>query len=101
MEYVKLGKTELSVSKLCFGGLVIGPLQVNLSEDEGAEVIVSALKSGVNFIDTAELYKLTYNQRAIEKPDINPLYHQNAMPTISKAHEKALREPEKNLMLMS
>jgi uncharacterized protein len=56
MEYVKLGNTNIEVSRLCFGGLIIGPLQANLSAAEGAEVIIKAMELGVNFIDTAELY---------------------------------------------
>ncbi len=56
MEYIELGNTGIEVSKMCFGGLIIGPLQANLSVDEGADVILKALEMGVNFIDTAELY---------------------------------------------
>lgn len=41
---------------MCFGALVIGPLQAGLSIGEGARVIRAALERGVNFIDTAELY---------------------------------------------
>lgn len=56
MRYSELGNSGIIVSRLCFGALVIGPLQSSLPVDEGAEVIVEALKLGVNFIDTAELY---------------------------------------------
>lgn len=56
MEYINLGNTGIQVSRLCFGGLVIGPLQANLPVEEGAEVILKAFELGVNFIDTAELY---------------------------------------------
>ena len=56
MLYSKLGNSGIEVSKLCFGALVIGPLQSALTVDEGAAVILEALKLGVNFIDTAELY---------------------------------------------
>ncbi len=56
MRYVELGNTGLEVSRLCFGALIIGPLQSNLSVDKGAEVILEAFRLGVNFIDTAELY---------------------------------------------
>jgi len=56
MDYVRLGNTDIVVSKLCFGGLVMGPLQKNLPPVEGAAVILRALQTGVNFIDTAELY---------------------------------------------
>lgn len=57
METRFLGNTGLEVSRLCFGGLTIGPLQANLSPEEGAKVIVEAFNRGVNFIDTAELYE--------------------------------------------
>ena len=56
MEYRTLGNTGISVSRLCFGSLVMGPLQRNLPVDEGAEVLAHALLRGVNFVDTAELY---------------------------------------------
>lgn len=56
MQYVELGRTGLVVSRLCFGGLVIGPLQANFSVDKGAEIIARAFELGINFIDTAELY---------------------------------------------
>jgi predicted aldo/keto reductase-like oxidoreductase len=41
---------------MCFGALVIGPLQCKMSVAQGAAVIRAALERGVNFIDTAELY---------------------------------------------
>jgi len=57
LQYRVLGKTGIEVSRLCFGALTIGPLQANLSVAEGARVIRKALERGVNFIDTAELYR--------------------------------------------
>lgn len=56
MEYQFLGATGLSVSRMCFGALTIGPLQANLPLRNGAAVLKAALAAGVNFIDTAELY---------------------------------------------
>lgn len=67
MEYRSLGNTGLSVSRLCFGALTIGPLQRNLSLTEGAKVIRHALEGGVNFIDTGELYQTyPYIRKALE-----------------------------------
>lgn len=60
MQYRALGRTGIMVSRLCFGALTISPLQTNLSLKEGAAVIRRALECGVNFIDTAELYR-TYS----------------------------------------
>lgn len=60
MKYNELGHTGIKVSKLCFGGLTVGPLQANLSPAEGGRIIRHALEGGVNFIDTAQLYE-TYS----------------------------------------
>lgn len=74
LEYHLLGNTGIKVSRLCFGALVIGPLQRNLSVEEGAEVIAEALGLGVNFIDTADLYDTyPYIKRAIERSGIRPV----------------------------
>ncbi len=56
MDYQRLGNTGLRVSRLCFGALTIGPLQANMPLSAGASVIRAALETGVNFIDTAQLY---------------------------------------------
>lgn len=56
MKYNYLGKTGIKVSKLCFGGLTIGPLQANLFPAQGGRIIARAMELGVNFIDTADLY---------------------------------------------
>lgn len=74
MEYQLLGKTGIKVSRLCFGALVIGPLQKNLSVEDGSRVIEEALRLGVNFIDTAELYN-TYPhiKRALRESGVRPV----------------------------
>ncbi|MDO8685668.1 MAG: aldo/keto reductase [Clostridiales bacterium] len=56
MNYSLLGDTGISVSRLCFGALVIGPLQAGMTPDDGAGIIFEAFCYGVNFIDTAEIY---------------------------------------------
>jgi len=57
MKKYSLGKTGIKVTEMCFGALPIGPLQANISVEEGAELIRAALERGINFIDTAEAYK--------------------------------------------
>lgn len=57
MEYRFLGDTGLLVSRLCYGSLTIGPLQANLPVMEGAALLKEAFDRGINFLDTAELYK--------------------------------------------
>lgn len=57
MEKVKLGASEIEVSKLCFGSLTMTPFQANLSIMEGAYLINYAYDKGINFLDTAEIYE--------------------------------------------
>ena len=57
MEKRYLGNTGLQVSVAGFGVLPIGPSQLALSVEEGAEIIRYALRHGINFIDTAQYYR--------------------------------------------
>ena len=52
MHQVRLGRTELMVSAVAFGGI---PIQ-RLSEDDAVAVVRHCLDRGVNFIDTANGY---------------------------------------------
>ena len=56
MKINQLGNTDLQVSELCFGALPMGPLQRGLTPAEGARLLAKAIDSGINFIDTAEMY---------------------------------------------
>ncbi|HZR83944.1 MAG TPA: aldo/keto reductase [Candidatus Binatia bacterium] len=53
MEYAHLGRTGLSVSRLCLGTMNFGPLA---SEAESHAILDRALDAGINFIDTANVY---------------------------------------------
>ena len=52
MEKVRLGRTEMMVTKLGFGGI---PIQ-RVSEDEAVAVVRRCLELGITFIDTANAY---------------------------------------------
>jgi len=56
MKYNKLGRTGIEVSELCFGILPMGPLQANISAEEGGRLILSAMEQGINFFDSAQMY---------------------------------------------
>lgn len=67
MKKKHLGNTGILVSVVGFGVLPIGPSQLALSVEEGAEVIRYALDHGINFIDTAEYYRAyPYIAKALE-----------------------------------
>ncbi len=52
----KLGSTGIEVSRLGIGTLTMSPMQRGLNVTEGADVILHALKRGINLIDTAQMY---------------------------------------------
>lgn len=54
MEYKNLGKTELKVSRLGFGGAEIG--QQKATQETVNELLNSAIDAGLNLVDTAAAY---------------------------------------------
>ena len=58
MEYIKFGRTDLTVSRLCLGTMGFGASNVGqhtwtLDEYKSKEIIKHAFDLGINFIDTA------------------------------------------------
>jgi aryl-alcohol dehydrogenase-like predicted oxidoreductase len=53
MEYVRLGRTGVRVSRLCLGTMNFGPLT---SEADSFAIMDRALELGLNFLDTANVY---------------------------------------------
>lgn len=61
MQYRNLGKSGLRVSRFCLGAMTLGKkveAGAQVGETEAINLIKSALASGVNFIDTANIYPL-------------------------------------------
>jgi aryl-alcohol dehydrogenase-like predicted oxidoreductase len=57
MDYVHLGRTGLKVSRLCLGTMNFG---VHTEEKDSHRILDAALESGINFIDTANVYGNIY-----------------------------------------
>jgi aryl-alcohol dehydrogenase-like predicted oxidoreductase len=53
MEYTRLGRTALQVSRLCLGTMNFGP---QTSEADSFAIMDRALELGINFFDTANVY---------------------------------------------
>src|SRR4029078_6128870 len=53
MEYTNLGRTGLSVSRLCLGTMNFGP---KTSEQDSYAIMDRALDHGINFFDSANVY---------------------------------------------
>ncbi len=59
MEYVKLGKSGLKVSRLCLGMMTYGSPEWRewvLDEKQALPFVKRALEAGINFFDTADVY---------------------------------------------
>lgn len=61
MDYIRLGKTGLKVSRLCLGCMTYGVPERgshpwSLDEDQSRPFIARALEVGINFFDTANVY---------------------------------------------
>ena len=64
MDYVQLGRTGLSVSRLCLGTMNFGP---RTDEAESFAIMDRALDLGINFFDTANVYGWKLGQGVTEK----------------------------------
>ena len=73
MRYNQFGRTGLFVSELCLGTMTFGAKGENqqwgqiasLDQDGADKVVDRALKAGVNFIDTADVYSAGQSERIL------------------------------------
>ncbi len=70
MKYVKLGRTDLDVSRICLGCMSYGDPnrgkhKWTLPEDESRPFIRRALELGINFFDTANSYSAGSSEEII------------------------------------
>lgn len=98
MEYRLLGNTGLRVSRLCFGTLTIGPLQAHMPLSAGAYVISAALEAGVNFIDTAQLYRTyPYIRKALKNWPHEVIIASKSYDYTARGMAKSVEEARKSL----
>lgn len=68
MQYVRLGRTGLKVSRICLGTMTYGTSKWRdwvLDEDESRPFIKRALELGINFFDTADMYSLGVSEEVV------------------------------------
>src|SRR5271169_6220082 len=53
MQFTRLGRTALKVSRLCLGTMNFGP---HTTEPDSFAIMDKALELGINFFDTADVY---------------------------------------------
>jgi aryl-alcohol dehydrogenase-like predicted oxidoreductase len=99
LKYLEFGRTGLKISELCHGTLILGTLQADVPVPDGALAIRRALEMGVNFIDTAQVYKTYAHIREAlagwpqsERPTIASKSMAKTADDMRDAVEEALRE---------
>jgi aryl-alcohol dehydrogenase-like predicted oxidoreductase len=66
MEHRHLGRTGVSVSKLCLGTMMFGAWG-NPDHDDSIRIIHAALDAGINFVDTADVYSEGESEEIVGK----------------------------------
>lgn len=92
MEYVKLGKTGLDVSRLCLGCMGFGDSSKwihdwVLNESDSRSVIKKALDLGINFFDTANVYSLGTSEEYVGRA-LKDLARRDEVVLATKVHGK-------------
>jgi aryl-alcohol dehydrogenase (NADP+) len=68
MEYTRLGKSGIKVSRLCLGCMTYGSSKWRdwiLDEDQSRPFIRRALELGINFFDTADMYSVGASEEVV------------------------------------
>ncbi len=66
MEHRMLGRTGVSVSELCLGAMMFGAWGES-DHDESIRIIHAAIDTGINFIDTADVYSAGESEEIVGK----------------------------------
>jgi 1-deoxyxylulose-5-phosphate synthase len=90
MEYTKLGRTGLDVSRIClgcmsYGGGNQGNHAWSLGEEESRPFIKKALEAGINFFDTANRYSLGNSEEILGRA-IKDFARRDAVVIATKVH---------------
>jgi len=82
MQYRQLGRTGWKVSDISFGAWAIGGAWGSVSDDDSLRALHQAVDSGVNFIDTADVYGDGRSERLIAQLKKN---HKSELVVATKA----------------
>jgi aryl-alcohol dehydrogenase-like predicted oxidoreductase len=90
MEYVKLGRTGLDVSRICLGCMSYGAAGSgnhawSLGEEEARPFIKRALEGGINFFDTANRYSLGSSEEILGRA-IRDFAHRDEVVIATKVY---------------
>ncbi|KJH47810.1 oxidoreductase, aldo/keto reductase family protein [Dictyocaulus viviparus] len=95
MQYRRLGQTDMIVSKISFGSAPIGGMFGNV-DDSITQIVETALRSGINLIDTAYWYGHSRSESILGK--VLSKVPRKAYYISTKIHDTDF-EPQKNIIL--
>ena len=92
MDYTRLGRTGLEVSRICLGCMGFGDAErwVHkwvLDEEHSRPVIKKALELGINFFDTANIYSLGVSEEILGRA-LKDMAHRDELVIATKVHGK-------------
>src|ERR1700686_1097335 len=97
MEYVKLGRTGLDVSRICLGCMSYGAADSgnhawSLGEEAARPFIKRALEGGINFFDTANRYSLGSSEEILGRA-IRDFAHRDEVVIATKVYGRMRTGP--------
>jgi 1-deoxyxylulose-5-phosphate synthase len=97
MEYVRLGKTGLKVSRLCLGCMTYGVPERGahpwtLNEEASRPFYVRALELGINFFDTANIYSDGTSEEILGRA-LRDLARRDEVVVATKVHGQMRGDP--------
>jgi aryl-alcohol dehydrogenase-like predicted oxidoreductase len=101
MEYRRLGKSDLKVSRIGLGAMQFGPMWIE-DKEVMKKILNLALDSGVNFIDTAEIYGKNMSESVIgealkERGDRDDLIIATKVHPINLGYRNVIKAAEASL----
>ncbi|GAA1970787.1 aldo/keto reductase [Kitasatospora viridis] len=97
MKYVKLGSTGIDVSRICLGALSFGTPgkgvhNWTLDLDQARPLMLHALESGVNFVDTANVYSAGSSEQIVGQI-LGEYGHRDEIVLATKVHGRTRPGP--------
>ncbi|MFG3093207.1 aldo/keto reductase [Streptomyces sp. NPDC048202] len=97
MKYVKLGSTGMDVSRICLGALSFGfpgkgVHAWTLDLDQARPMMLRALESGVNFLDTANVYSAGSSEKIVGQI-LGEYGHRDEIVLATKVHGRTRPGP--------
>src|SRR4028119_759810 len=97
MDYVRLGRTGLKVSRLCLGCMTYGVPERGshlwtLNDEESRPFIQRALELGINFFDTANVYSDGTSEEIVGRA-LRDFAHRDEVVIATKVHGRMRADP--------